>query len=176
MTLKRRELLGYGASALSMAALGLPPLAAADQPADLVLRGGRVITVDAAWRIAEAIAVRDGRFAAIGTNAGIAGFVGPTTQVVELNGRTVVPGLIDTHLHQILTALNAPAVQLLSARSIADVQKAIAARVMQTPPEQWVVPPRAGTRVTLEEGRMPTRQELDPFLQSHHPAAATPLQ
>ena len=162
MPLNKRELLGYGASALSMAAFGVPRLAASAQPADLVLRGGRVITVDAAWRIAEAIAVRDGRFAAIGTNADIAGFVGPSTQVIELNGRTVVPGLIDTHLHQILMALNSPAVQLLSARSIADVQRAIAARVAQTPPGQWVVASSGWHESILEEGRMPTRQELDP--------------
>ena len=162
MSLNRRELLGYGASAIGMAGFGVRPLMASAQPADLVLRGGRVITVDAAWRIAEAIAVRDGRFASVGTNAEIAGFVGPSTQVIELNGRTVVPGLIDTHLHQILTALNAPAVQLLSARSIADVQKAIAARAAQTPPGQWVIASSGWHESILEEGRMPTRQELDP--------------
>ena len=162
MSLNRRELLGYGASAIGMAGFGVRPLMASAQPADLVLRGGRVITVDAAWRIAEAIAVRDGRFASVGTNAEIAGFVGPSTQVIELNGRTVVPGLIDTRLHQILTALNAPAVQLLSARSIADVQKAIAARAGQTPPGQWVIASSGWHESILEEGRMPTRQELDP--------------
>src|SRR5262245_30831683 len=167
MTLNRRELLGCGASVLGIAAVGSPPIAASTQPADLVVRGGRVITVDAAWSIAEAIAVRDGRFAAIGTNADIAGLVGHSTQVIELNGRTVVPGLIDTHLHQILAALNARAVQLLSARSIADVQRAIAARVAQTPPGQWVVASSGWHESILEEGRMPTRQELDPVSPSN---------
>ncbi len=167
MTLNRRKLLSCGGSVLGMAALGSPPLAASDQPADLVLRGGRVITVDAAWRIAESIAVRDGRFAPIGTNPEIAALVGPSTQVIELNGRTVVPGLIDTHLHQLLAALNARAVQLLSARSIADVQKAIAARVAQTPPGQWVVTSSGWHESILEEGRMPTRQELDPVSQNN---------
>jgi predicted amidohydrolase YtcJ len=163
MTLNRRDLLGCGASALGVAAFGSPLAAASTtRPADLVLRGGRVIMVDAAWRIAEAVAVRDGRFAGVGTNAEIAELVSPSTQVIELNGRTVVPGLIDSHLHQMLMALNAPAVQLLSARSISDVQKAIAARVAQTPPGQWVVASSGWHESILEEGRMPTRQELDP--------------
>ncbi len=100
---------------------------AAAQPADLILRGGRIITVDGIWRIAEAVAIRDGRFVAVGDNAAVAPLAGPGTQIVELGGRAVVPGLIDTHLHQLFAALNSPAVQLLSSRSIADVQKAVAA-------------------------------------------------
>src|SRR5262245_26850379 len=98
------------------------------QPADLVLRGGRVITVDKDWRIAQAVTIRDGRFLAVGDDAAIAGHIGPSTQVIELAGRTVVPGLIDSHLHQLFAGLNGPAVQLLGSRTIADVQKAIAER------------------------------------------------
>jgi predicted amidohydrolase YtcJ len=135
--------------------------AAAAQPADLILRGGRIITVDGAWRIAEAVAIRDGRFVAVGDNAAVAPLAGPGTQIVELSGRTVVPGLIDTHLHQMFAALNSPAVQLLSSRSIADVQKAIATRVAQTPPGQWVTASSGWHESILEEGRMPTRFELD---------------
>ncbi len=135
---------------------------ASAQPADLILRGGRIITVDGNWRIAEALAIRDGRFIAVGDNAAVASLAGPATQVVELSGRTVVPGLIDTHLHQLFAALNSPAVQLLSSRSIADVQKAIAARVAQTLPGQWVTASSGWHESILEEGRMPTRNELDP--------------
>src|SRR2546430_6519398 len=87
-----------------------PPLA---QPADMVLRGGRVITVDKDWHVAQAIAIKDGRFVAVGDDAAIAARIGPNTQLIELAGKTVVPGLIDTHLHQLFAALNGPAVQLL---------------------------------------------------------------
>jgi len=83
------------------------------QPADLVLRGGKVITVDRDWRVAQAVAIRDGRFLAVGDDAAIAGHIGPNTQVIELAGKTVVPGLIDSHLHQLFAGLNGPAVQLL---------------------------------------------------------------
>src|SRR6185436_16282456 len=71
------------------------------QPADMVLRGGKVITVDKDWRIAQAVAIKDGRFVAVGDDSSMAARIGPGTQIVELGGKTVVPGLIDTHLHQL---------------------------------------------------------------------------
>jgi predicted amidohydrolase YtcJ len=128
----------------------------------MILRGGRIFTVDGNWKIAEAVAIRDGRFAAVGTNDEVAKLAGPNTQTIELAGRTVVPGLIDTHLHQIFAAMNLTAVQLLGARSVADVQKAIAERVKETKPGDWVVASSGWHESILEEGRMPTRHELDP--------------
>ena len=139
--------------------LATPALA---QPADLVLRGGNVITVDKDWRVAQAVAIRDGRFIAIGDDEVMVGHIGPNTQIVELGGRTVVPGLIDTHLHQLFAALNGPAVQLLGARSVADVQKAIGERVARTEAGKWVMASSGWHESILEEGRMPTRHELDP--------------
>jgi hypothetical protein len=146
-------------SALLVAA-GVAPGAVA-QTADLVLRGGNVITVDAGWRFAQAVAIKDGRFLAVGDNTAIAAYIGPGTQIVELAGKTAVPGLIDSHLHQLFAALNGPAVQLLGARSIADVQKAIAERVARTEPGKWVTASSGWHESILAEGRMPTRTELD---------------
>ena len=131
------------------------------QPADLVLRGGNIITVDHDWHVAQAVAVRGGRFVAIGDDAVVARYVGPNTQVVELAGKTVVPGLIDSHLHQLFAALNGPAVQLLGAKTVADVQKAIGERVARTEPGKWVIASSGWHESILEEGRMPTRFELD---------------
>ena len=143
------------------AVLGFAEFAAA-QNADLILRNGRIFTVDSGWRIAEAVAIREGRFVAVGSNEEVGKLAGPSTQTIDLAGRTVVPGLIDTHLHQIFAATNLTAVQLLGARSVADVQKAIAARVAETPPGQWVIASSGWHESILEEGRMPTRQEIDP--------------
>jgi predicted amidohydrolase YtcJ len=137
------------------------------QPADLILRGGRIITVDGNWKIAQAVAIRDGRFVAVGDTGAMAALTGPGTQVIELAGRTVVPGLIDTHLHQMLTGLNSRGVQLLGARSVADVQQAIAARVAQTPPGDWVTASSGWHESILEEGRMVTRWELDKVAPDH---------
>ncbi|MGE0746938.1 MAG: amidohydrolase [Rhodospirillales bacterium] len=141
--------------------------AAHGQSADLIVRGGRIVTVDSQWRIAEAAAIRDGRFVAIGDDAAMAALTGPNTQVVELGGRTAVPGLIDTHLHQIFAGINLRGVQLLGARSIADVQKAVAERVATTPAGQWVIASSGWHESILAEGRMPTRWELDQVSPDH---------
>ena len=154
-----RKILKLTILAASLAAVAAPALA---QPADLILRGGRIHTVDKDWRIAEAVAIRGGRFIAVGGNADVAPLAGPSTQIIELQGRNVLPGLIDSHLHQLFLGLNQPAVQLLGARSIADVQKAVAERVARTAKGQWVTASSGWHESILEEGRMPTRHELDP--------------
>jgi predicted amidohydrolase YtcJ len=130
--------------------------------ADLVLRGGNIVTVDHDWSIAHAVAITDGKFVAVGSDAQMTTHIGPKTQLIELNGRTVVPGLIDSHLHQLFAALNGPAVQLLNAKSVADVQKAIGERAARTEPGKWVMASSGWHESILEEGRMPTRHELDP--------------
>jgi predicted amidohydrolase YtcJ len=143
-------------------ALALFSTTALAQPADLVLRGGNIVTVDNDWSIAHAVAIKDGRFVAVGADAQMAPHIGPNTQVIELAGKTVVPGLIDTHLHQLFHALNGPQVQLLGAKSVADVQKAVGERVARTEAGRWVTASMGWHESILEEGRMPTRHELDP--------------
>jgi predicted amidohydrolase YtcJ len=150
--------------ALLAALMAAPALA---QPADLILRNGRIVTVDAQFRTAQAVAIRGGRFVAVGDDAAAAALSGPSTQTVDLGGRTVVPGLIDTHLHQLFAALNTPAVQLIGARSIADAQRLIAERVAQTPAGQWVVASSGWHESLLAEGRMPTARELDQVSPDH---------
>ena len=67
--------------------------------ADMVLMNGKVITVDAENRIAEAVAVKDGRILAVGSNEEIGGYIGEGTRVIDLEGRPLLPGFIDTHIH-----------------------------------------------------------------------------
>ena len=132
------------------------------QPADIVLRGGNIVTVDKDWRVAQAAAIRDGRFVMVGDDETMIPHIGPNTQVIELTGKTVVPGLIDTHLHQLFHALNGPAVQLLGTKSVAEVQKAVAERVARTEAGKWITASMGWHESILEEGRMPTRHEIDP--------------
>ena len=75
------------------------PLMMAQQPADIVFHNGKILTVDANFSTAEAVAVRGRQIAAVGTNAQVLALAGPNTQKIDLKGRTVIPGLIDTHSH-----------------------------------------------------------------------------
>jgi predicted amidohydrolase YtcJ len=77
------------------------PVAAAEVPAELVFTGGAVYTVDPARSWAEAVAVRGGRIAFVGTDAGARAFIGPKTHVVKLEGRMLMPGFQDAHIHPI---------------------------------------------------------------------------
>ena len=90
------------AVALSTSALGS---AAFGQNADTVLLNGKIVTLDAAISTAEALAVRDGKIVAVGTSADVRAFAGAGTRMIDLEGRTVVPGLIDSHMHAIRAAL-----------------------------------------------------------------------
>ena len=119
------------------------PLLAAS--ADLVLRGGTVITLDASDRVAQAIAVLGNRIVSVGSDADIQRLVGSSTRVIDLKGRGVVPGFIDSHTHVESTAefhrfwidLHSP--PMPSERSSAAIMKALGARVAQAPPGTWVV-------------------------------------
>jgi len=77
------------------------PLLAAQTPADLVLSGGAVYTVDAARSWAQVVAVRAGRIAYVGTEGGVKAFIGPKTRVLKLDGRMVLPGFQDAHIHPV---------------------------------------------------------------------------
>lgn len=129
--------------------------------ADTILRNGRIRTVDATFSTAEAVAIQDGRIIAVGDSDSVARHEGPDTEILDLGGRTAVPGLIDSHIHQFYVGLNVPTVQLLDARSIADVQARIADRAETTPAGEWIVGTSGWHESLLAEGRMPTRWELD---------------
>ncbi|WP_195759990.1 amidohydrolase [Paracoccus sp. S-4012] len=155
---------GASISAIALAwGMGTPVLAqdAAARTADIVLTGGNILTVDDDFSSVSAVAISDGRFVAVGSDEEVSALVGPDTRNIDLGGRTVVPGLIDNHLHQLSAALNAPLVSFLDARSIADVQEAVAARVAETAPGEWIQASSAWHESTLAEGRLPTRHDLD---------------
>lgn len=84
---------------LFLVALGGPLARGQTPPADLILHGGKVVTVDKAFSIAHAVAVREGRIVAVGTDADVLTLKGDRTNVVDLGGRTLIPGLIDSHVH-----------------------------------------------------------------------------
>ena len=134
-------------------------LAASPQPApELILTGGHVITVDAAFSIVEAVGIANGRFVASGSSHDIERLAGPSTRRIDLHGRTVIPGLADGHLHD---AGGGPGVDLSRARSIADVLAAIGDRVNQRAAGDLIVTNSDWHEAQLAEHRLPYRKDLD---------------
>ena len=95
----------------------------APAPADLVLLNGNVVTVDQKFSIATALAVREGRFVAVGSNNEIKRHIGKGTRVIEGRGRTVIPGLIDTHVHALGVAEAEAAQPFRNLSSIGELQE-----------------------------------------------------
>lgn len=153
-----------GRARTAAAAWGTVLLAAAcaeapTPPADLVLRGGVVHTVDDALPSAEAVAVRDGRIVYVGSGAGVDALVGDGTEVVELDGRLVLPGLHDTHLHPISGGIELGECDLNAAASREAVLSTVARCALRDPDAPWVV--GGGFQLPLFPGGAPTRELLD---------------
>ncbi|HEU0108358.1 MAG TPA: amidohydrolase, partial [Vicinamibacteria bacterium] len=113
-----------------------PSARAATAPADVVVLNGKVLTVDAAFRIAEAVAIRDGVFVLVGTSAEARALIGPRTRVVDAAGQTVVPGLIDSHVHALGVAESEARGAFRDLRTIAEIQAWIREKTAAVPEGQ----------------------------------------
>lgn len=133
--------------------------------ADLVLRRGNIMTFDPQRPRSQALAIGGERILALGEEA--EALIGPETSVLELGGRTVIPGLFDSHIHTVMGGLNEIAVSLEGARSLADVQVAFGARAKTTPKGAWIRGSSAWHESQLVEGRLPNRFELDAVTPDH---------
>lgn len=131
---------------------------------DLVLYNGKIITVDAASSIAQAVAIRGDRFVAVGTNDAVRASAGPATRQVDLAGRTVIPGLMDGHLHN---AGGGPGVDLSRVRSIEELLAAVEARAKKAPPGELIVSNSDWHEAQLHEKRLPHLKELDRVAPRH---------
>lgn len=108
-------------------------------PADLVITGGKVVTVDEDFSICEAVAVRDGRIAAAGTNEQVKKLIGADTEKIELSGGLVLPGLIDAHGHLHSLGEQLSYLNIMGTGSFAEIIEAVAQRVQESKPGQWIV-------------------------------------
>jgi predicted amidohydrolase YtcJ len=131
---------------LAIALLVAPLPTDADTPsgdapvADSVFRYGAIYTVDAFRSSAEAFAIRDGKFVAVGSNDQVKAFIGPKTQVVNLKGRMVMPGIVDTHIHPVRGGLTANGVSFPSSATLAQVKAALKKHIRETKPKpgEWI--------------------------------------
>ncbi len=140
--------------------------------ADLILHRGKIVTVDATFSIAEAVAVESGRILKVGTDREILRLKGPNTQIVDLGGKTVLPGLMDSHVHPAdacLTEFDHPVPEM---ETIQDVLDYIQRRAAVVKEGEWIQL-RQVFITRLREQRYPTKDELDRVAPQHPVAFST---
>jgi predicted amidohydrolase YtcJ len=142
------------------------------QEADLILHHGKIVTVDKQFTIVQAMAVKGQRILALGSNDDILKMAGPQAQVIDLQGKMVLPGLIDSHVHPngaCMTEFDHP---LPDFENIADVLNYIRDRAKVVPDGRWIGMSQVFI-TRLREQRYPTRQELDEAAPKHPVVYAT---
>jgi predicted amidohydrolase YtcJ len=131
------------------------------QAPDTILVNGKILSGDELFTVHEALAVRGEVIAAVGTTREIRALAGPRTRVIDLGGRTVIPGLIDSHMHAIRAALSfASEVNWVGTRSIAEALERIREAARSKPPGAWLIVAGGWTPDQFAERRPPTQAEL----------------
>src|SRR3954451_15260584 len=139
------------------------------QPADTILTNGKILTLDEQSSIVQALAIRENRIIAAGASGDVARHADGRTRVIDLNGRTVIPGLIDSHIHAIRAGLKfSTEVSWIGATSIAEAMERIRAAAIDGGPGTWIVVGGGWTPSQFAERRRPTREELEAAA-PHHP-------
>lgn len=129
---------------------------------DLILYNGRVTTLDRSNPTATAVAIKDGKFAAVGSDVEVLLLAGSSTRVIDLKGRRVLPGLIDNHIHIIRGGLNFNMeLRWDGVRSLATAMDMLREQVAVTPAPQWVRVVGGFTEHQFDEKRLPTIEELN---------------
>src|SRR6476646_1683588 len=130
--------------------------------ADLILRNGRFTTLDRSNPTASAVAIENGVFTKVGLDNDVMPKAGPSTRIIDLEGRGALPGLIDNHLHIIRGGLNFNMeLRWDGVRSLADAMAMLKRQVAVTPPPQWVRVVGGFTAHQFEEKRLPTIEEIN---------------
>jgi predicted amidohydrolase YtcJ len=145
---------------LALAVVLAAPAAAAEKPADLVLAGGVVITLDPARPRASAVAIRDGRIVAVGDEAQVKPFVGPATKRIDLAGRAVVPGLTDAHVHVESLGASLENLDLVGAATLDEARQQVGERVRTLKPGEWLLG-RGWDQNDWPGQQFPTAADLD---------------
>jgi predicted amidohydrolase YtcJ len=146
---------------VALVALLAAPAVPAEKPADLVLTGGVVITLDPAHPRATAVAVRDGRIVAVGDEAQVKPFLGRATRRIALAGRAVVPGLTDAHVHVESLGASLENLDLVGAATLEEARRRVAARARTLRPGEWLLG-RGWDQNDWPGQQFPTAADLDP--------------
>jgi hypothetical protein len=125
-------------SLLALLSLAIAPALAAQEPADLIVTNARIYTVDDNRPLAEAMAIRDGRVVFVGSARGAEVFAGSRTERLDLDGKTVIPGMVDAHIHLTGLGVALRILDLVGTRSYEEVIERVVERARNTPEGEWV--------------------------------------
>jgi predicted amidohydrolase YtcJ len=157
---------GASAGARTTATAQTPsPAGRCDDARDLRLINGKIVTMDRRNSIVSEVTIQEGRFDVVGRGSSR---LGPCTRVIDLRGRTAIPGIIDNHNHIVLLGLRpGHDTRLETAASIADVQRAIKARAVKVPAGEFITSMGGWNPAQFAEKRLPTLAELDEAAPRH---------
>jgi predicted amidohydrolase YtcJ len=158
----RYLLLPIGALLLSCSGGPAP----AQGPADLVIHHAKIITVDANFSIAEAIAIKGGRILAVGNDEDVFRLAGPSTQIIDAEGLPILPGLYDSHVHIVGAATSELEEPIPDLATLEDAFAFIRKKAAELPAGEWIVL-RYAFATRLKEARFPTKAELDQAAPNH---------
>ena len=141
--------------------LSLSPLSAdaAKESADYIFKNGEICTVDSRFSWAGAVAIRDGKILAVGSDNEIAGYAGEKTVIIDLKGKMVLPGFCDSHLHPILGGLEMNICSLYTLLTKEEVYRTITAYAQAHPEKKWII--GSGWETPVFPGGSPDRADLD---------------
>lgn len=149
---------------------------------DKIFFNGKIVTVDRDFNIEEALAIKGDRFVAVGGTKEVLSLAGPNTERIDLGGRTVVPGFIDTHPHLANAGPRSKGPSLKGLKSIEEIKRFIKGLAGKFPPGQWIVTSPVGeppyffnVPEILEEKRYPNRWDLDEATSSHPVYITAPI-
>lgn len=137
---------------------------------DLILDNARIYTHGAPGSHTRALAIKDGRILATGASAAIASLRGPATQVIDLAGKTVLPGIFDSHNHLMQVGVKLTRIRLDECRSPAEMMELVRAKAQETPPGHWIIGEgwnEGNFTETTPPGRLPVRADIDPATDQH---------
>ena len=138
----------------------------ADEPADVILHHGKIVTVNQDFAVAESLAIRGERIIAVGTNTDVLKLKGAATELIDLGGKMVLPGLMDSHTHPSGAAMHEFDHPIPEMETIEDVLAYVRARAAALPEGKWISISQVFI-TRLQEPRYPTRQELDAAAPKH---------
>lgn len=144
----------------------MPTLLARDPAPDLIMHGGAIHTLWPELPRCAALAAKDGRVLALGDDAEVLALAGPRTELLDLTGRTVIPGINDAHNHMLELGLKLGRIGLDQCRSIAELVELVRAAAAHTPEGAWIVG-EGWNESLFAEGRLPTRHDLDAATTRH---------